>query len=74
VIDLGAGTLDLSYLDASHEQNEGFFEVEQVFGDSQLGSADFDAAIEKHLLGELAAAGLEPRGLDRRRLTRPPSS
>ena len=64
VIDLGAGTLDLSYLDASHDKGEGFFEVERVFGDTQLGSADFDAAIEKHLLGELGQ--LSP--LDRRRL------
>lgn len=64
VIDLGAGTLDLSYLDASHDKGEGFFEVEQVFGDPQLGSADFDAAIEKHLMSELPALS----GLDRRRL------
>jgi molecular chaperone DnaK len=66
VIDLGAGTLDLSYLEASRERGEGFFEVEQIFGDTALGSRDFDAAIEAQLLAELGGVKLE--SLDRRRL------
>jgi molecular chaperone DnaK len=69
VVDLGAGTLDLSYLEATYlDKGEGFFEVEQVFGDSQFGSSDFDAVIEKYFVDQLEQAGLEARGLDRRRL------
>jgi molecular chaperone DnaK len=69
VVDLGAGTLDLTYLEASyHDKNEGFFEVEQIFGDSQFGSCDFDAVIEKLFVDRLNQAGLELRGIDRRRL------
>lgn len=69
VVDLGAGTLDLSYLEATYlDKGEGFFEVARIFGDSQFGSSDFDAVIEKHFAGALEQAGRELRGLDRRRL------
>ena len=69
VVDLGAGTLDLSYLEATyHDKGEGLFEVEKIFGDSQFGSSDFDAVIEKELVDQLERAKLELRGLDRRRL------
>lgn len=70
VVDLGAGTLDLTYLDASYlDQGEGFFDVKEIFGDTQFGSSDFDAVLEKHFVAQLQGAGLgELTGLDRRRL------
>lgn len=84
VVDLGAGTLDLSYLEARYlgegagggaGERESVFEVEQIFGDSQLGAGDFDAALEAHFLAELAGAATLVRGaaqalggLPRRRL------
>lgn len=69
VVDLGAGTLDLSYIESSFDDGQGFFEVEQVWGDSRLGSRDFDDLVE----GELAAQMDHSRhaslsGLDRKRL------
>ncbi len=70
VIDLGAGTLDLSYLSSSSsDAGETLFEVEKIFGDSQFGSRDFDAAIERELMSRLKEAGLTDLSqLDRRRL------
>lgn len=69
VADLGAGTFDLSYMEVHIEKGEGLFEVHQVFGDSQLGSSDFDAAIEKELVERLNQAGVSNLStLDKRRL------
>ena len=70
VVDLGAGTLDLSYLEVDYlNEGKGLFEVLQIFGDGQFGSSDFDAVIEKHFMDELRRGGAgELQGLDRRRL------
>ena len=69
IVDLGAGTLDVSYLDASLDKGGGVYDVEQVFGDTQFGSSDMDSAIEQALIDRLKSAGLpEPTGIDRRRL------
>lgn len=70
VVDLGAGTLDLSYLEATYvDQGECLFEVEQVFGDNQFGASDFDQLLEQHFLSRLKERGVpDPGGTDRRRL------
>lgn len=65
VVDLGAGTLDLSYIEAE----KGLFEVQQIFGDSQFGSGDFDPILVQELVTRLKQDGLtELTALDRRRL------
>jgi molecular chaperone DnaK len=67
VVDLGAGTLDLSYLTFQDK----VYEVEQIFGHNEFGSADFDAVLADHLSGSLRALkGIEvpPRSLLERRI------
>lgn len=66
VVDLGAGTLDLSQI----EVGEGVHEVRQVFGNSEYGGRDFDAIIASALVGRLGAQGITvgETGARRRRL------
>lgn len=67
VIDLGAGTLDVSHLDVS----EGLFDVKQVLGDTHYGGKDFDAVISQALatrLKQQQGIDLPDSGLPRRRL------
>src|SRR5579871_4583103 len=44
VIDLGAGTLDLSFVQAT----EGIYEVQEIAGDAGLGSSDLDRVLLDH--------------------------
>jgi molecular chaperone DnaK len=67
VIDLGAGTLDVSFL----EVDKGFYEVDQVLGNNQYGGDDFDAVITQFLADRLQhqqGITVPDRGLPRRRL------
>lgn len=69
VVDLGAGALDLSYLEATYTEGECIFEVKQVFGDNQLGASDFDQLLAQHFLFRLEERGVPaPGGTDLRRL------
>ncbi|MEU4510912.1 Hsp70 family protein [Nonomuraea wenchangensis] len=71
VVDLGAGTLDLSLLDIDGRRgSEGqTFLVEQVNGDHQYGGKDFDAAIGHALRQRLQSDGVYiSDGETRRRL------
>jgi molecular chaperone DnaK len=54
VVDLGAGTLDLSFL----EVDENAYDVLQVVGDTKFGGRDFDARIGMALTGKLEAQGI----------------
>ncbi|WP_410643574.1 Hsp70 family protein [Amycolatopsis sp. lyj-346] len=54
VVDLGAGTLDLSLLDVG----ENVYDVREVGGDSRFGGKDFDAAITTALAGRLERLGV----------------
>jgi molecular chaperone DnaK len=54
VVDLGAGTLDLSLL----EVGEGVYEVRDIGGDTRFGGKDFDAAITGALTTRLGARGV----------------
>jgi molecular chaperone DnaK len=49
VVDLGAGTLDVSLLDVS----DGVYDVEQVLGDNHYGGRDFDEVIASALKKKL---------------------
>jgi molecular chaperone DnaK len=51
VVDLGAGTLDLSFL----EVDDNAYDVQQVVGDTRFGGQDFDQRISAALAGQLAA-------------------
>lgn len=66
VIDLGAGTLDVSYV----EIDGGVHHVRQVLGDAKFGSIDFDAAIVEELIARLGRQGIQApvRGTARQRL------
>jgi molecular chaperone DnaK len=66
VVDLGAGTLDVSFLDVG----EGLYEVRQVLGNNHYGGKDFDASISQALADRLRGQGLDTpdSGLPRRRL------
>ncbi|WUH91064.1 Hsp70 family protein [Streptomyces sp. NBC_00433] len=66
VVDLGAGTLDVSSLDV----DSNVYDVEQVLGDNQYGGQDFDALIADELAARLRTQGLDvPRtGRARKRL------
>ncbi|WP_329174851.1 Hsp70 family protein [Streptomyces sp. NBC_01477] len=66
VVDLGAGTLDVSALDV----DSSVYDVEQVLGDNQYGGQDFDALIADELAEQLRAQGLDvpSGGRTRRRL------
>ncbi|MEV6829457.1 Hsp70 family protein [Amycolatopsis sp. NPDC051102] len=55
VVDLGAGTLDLSLL----EVGEGVYEVRDVGGDTRFGGKDFDAAVTDALAAQLALKGIQ---------------
>ncbi|WP_203827603.1 Hsp70 family protein [Actinoplanes palleronii] len=55
VIDLGAGTLDASYV----EVVDGVHNVRQVLGDTQFGSIDFDQAIVEELVARLGRQGIQ---------------
>lgn len=66
VVDLGAGTLDLSQILAE----DGVYDVKQVLGNSEYGGRDFDAIIASALVGRLGAQGITvgETGARRRRL------
>jgi molecular chaperone DnaK len=67
VVDLGAGTLDVSFLEVA----EGVYDVNQVLGNNHYGGKDFDAAITRALTDRLRQQqGIEvpDSGLPRRRL------
>ncbi|HTJ38420.1 MAG TPA: Hsp70 family protein [Dactylosporangium sp.] len=66
VVDLGAGTLDVSCLDV----DEGVYDVQQVAGDTAYGGKDFDAVISRALAVQLRNQGIEvpETGTARRRL------
>ncbi|MBC6461160.1 Hsp70 family protein [Actinomadura sp. HBU206391] len=66
VVDLGAGTLDVSYL----EVGDAVYEVRQVLGDNHYGGSDFDGVIGRALAARLESEGITvpPTGLARRRL------
>ncbi|AEV84318.1 molecular chaperone DnaK [Actinoplanes sp. SE50] len=55
VIDLGAGTLDASYVEVS----DGVHRVRQVQGDTRFGSIDFDHAIVEELVARLGRQGIQ---------------
>ncbi|MCH0561226.1 Hsp70 family protein [Streptomyces sp. MUM 16J] len=55
VLDLGAGTLDASFLEVEYD----VYEVKQVAGDDQYGGRDFDAAITDFLADRLRDEGLD---------------
>jgi molecular chaperone DnaK len=67
VVDLGAGTLDLSFLDVA----EGVYDVQQVEGDNHYGGKDFDSAISQALADRLRrqqGINVPDSGVPRRRL------
>ncbi|WP_370964244.1 Hsp70 family protein [Amycolatopsis sp. cg9] len=54
VVDLGAGTLDISLLDVG----EGVYDVRDIGGDTGFGGKDFDAAITNALITRLGSRGI----------------
>ncbi|WUI04251.1 Hsp70 family protein [Spirillospora sp. NBC_00431] len=66
VVDLGAGTLDISALNVEDD----VYDVHQVSGDTGFGGKDFDAAVAAALEARLARDGIEvpAKGRDRLRL------
>jgi molecular chaperone DnaK len=66
VVDLGAGTLDVSFLDVG----DSVYEVRQVLGDNDYGGNDFDDVICRELTDRLEGQGIAvPKGgLAQRRL------
>ena len=67
VVDLGAGTLDVSFLEVS----EGIYDVRQVLGNNQYGGKDFDSVISGALAARLQkhqGIDVPDKGLPRRRL------
>jgi molecular chaperone DnaK len=65
VIDLGAGTLDLSLV----QPGEGIYEVQEIVGDARLGSSDLDRVLFEHFHHEIKnACGHELDKLGQRRL------
>jgi len=66
VVDLGAGTLDLSLLDVG----DGVYDVRDVGGDTRFGGKDFDTAITNALAARLGSHGtsVPAAGSMRRRL------
>jgi molecular chaperone DnaK len=54
VVDLGAGTLDVSVLDV----DENLYEVTAVMGNTSYGGKDFDEAIRRALVAKLERQGL----------------
>jgi molecular chaperone DnaK len=65
VVDLGAGTLDISAL----EVDDGVYDVHQVHGDNDFGGKDLDAAIASAMERRLADEGVRvpPKGRERLR-------
>ncbi|MGW7210297.1 Hsp70 family protein [Streptomyces sp. NPDC054837] len=55
VVDLGAGTLDISHLDIGG----GIHQVKQVFGNNSCGSRDFDPLISQALARQIERLGFE---------------
>lgn len=66
VVDLGAGTLDVSHLDIG----DGLHEVKQVFGNNSCGSRDFDQLIGQALKRQIGQLGFRvpPTDAARRQL------
>ena len=64
VADLGAGTLDLSWVSVG----EGVYEVNEVDGDTDLGGADIDDLVARRLEEQLTATGVQVSASGRRRL------
>src|SRR5262249_23882451 len=67
VVDLGAGTLDVSFLDVS----DGVYDVKQVLGNNHYGGKDFDVVICQALAARLRqdkGIDVPATGLTRRRL------
>ncbi|MFD3329071.1 Hsp70 family protein [Streptomyces sp. NPDC058701] len=66
VVDLGAGTLDISAIGVTDQ----VYDVEQIVGDNQYGGQDFDRIITSYLAERLRTRGLEvpATGRARRRL------
>jgi molecular chaperone DnaK len=65
VVDLGAGTLDLSVIDV----DDNTFQVDKVFGDTHFGGADFDTIIAEELSKQVEReASHDLSELDRLRL------
>lgn len=66
VVDLGAGTLDISHMDIG----DGIHQVKQVFGDNSCGSRDFDRLISQALAQQIEDFGsrVPPTSAARRRL------
>ena len=67
VVDLGAGTLDVSLLEVEDHVHE----VQKVLGNNQFGGNDFDAAVTEALRRKLARDGIEEimTSRDKRRLS-----
>ena len=53
VVDVGAGTTDLSVVECAIEDSGKQFEVKYTFGNNALGGNDFDDAIYEHLVKRL---------------------
>lgn len=64
VVDLGAGTLDLSAL----EIVKGVYDVDLVDGDTSFGGADLDAAVVETLVAQLGRQGIAISASGQRRL------
>jgi molecular chaperone DnaK len=66
VVDLGAGTLDLSLL----EVDDALYDVQKVMGDNHFGGKDLDAAVRQEIAARLERQGIAvPKaGVSRRRL------
>ncbi|WP_456320004.1 Hsp70 family protein [Phytohabitans suffuscus] len=66
VVDLGAGTLDLSFL----EVDDAVYDVQKVMGDNHFGGKDLDAAVRQEIAARLERQGIAvPKaGAPRRRL------
>jgi molecular chaperone DnaK len=64
VVDLGAGTLDLSHV----EVGDNVYEVRAVDGDTELGGADFDRVVQTALEEKATAAGVAVTPSVRRRI------
>ena len=66
VVDLGAGTLDVSFL----EVDETVYEVQKVMGDNHFGGKDLDAVVSAALVRRLEEQGtpVPAAGVPRRRL------
>ena len=65
VVDVGAGTTDLSAIDISRIDSERQLVVLHVSGDNELGGNDFDEAVYQRLVKQVeAASGTTPKSTD----------